>query len=282
MNKDEGEAISVRSTRSRPLAPWWQQLPSPDDLAKLVAVASAVLYGILFLAYRTYYAAVDIGPEDVGVTNSFVLARVFGFILVTLAMGAVVVGFLFLASGFTPGSRTIADLLRKATLVGLGGALCAYFYYLFPSISNWAPLLVVVALFPSVVALNLLKRSRFAPYWPFAFVFVAVVASVVIPSIAVVHQAAQLGQKARGGERVTSFNVFAIPIVDVSAPKIKLHWANPTIPYPPELFGHGQIPEPAMGVLLGQGNDVVIANILVGKQHRVVRLNAATVIVELL
>lgn len=273
------------SIRSRPLAPWapWRErVPPVDDLAKLVAVASAVLYGILFLAYRSYYAAMEINPEDVGVTNSFVLARVLGFILITLLVGAVVVGYLFLASGFTAGPQTRADGLRYVTFFVLGAALYFYFSRVFPSAPQLSPLLIIVALGAIAIILNLMKGPRFAPYWPAAFAIVALLLSVAIPSIAVAQEAAQLGQRARKGHSVTPFNIFKIPIIDVSAPEIRLHWANPMIPHPREIFGHGQLPEPAEGVLLGQGDNVVIASVRVGGQYRVVRLNAGAVVVELL
>lgn len=280
MSKDEGGAIPAPSAEPRP--PWWKRL-SVDDLAKLVAVASAVLYGILFLAYRSYYAAVEIDPEDVGVTNSFVLARVFGFILITLVVGAIVVFYLFITSGFTASHRPWADGLRYATISVLIFLLAYYFDWIFPpsipvvSFPLFGGLLIVIA-----VILNLLKWSCFAPYRQVPFVIVALLLSMVIPSIAVVQRAAQLGQQARKGELVKPFELFTIPIVDVSAPKIRLHWANPMIPHPREIFGHDQLPEPAEGVLLGQGDNVVIASVRVGGQYRVVRLNVAAVVIELL
>jgi hypothetical protein len=110
--------------------------------------------------------------------------------------------------------------------------------------------------------------------------FVALLLSLVIPSIAVVQRAAYLGQQAREGRHVEPFVLCGIPIIDVSAPKIRLYWANPTIPAPRELFDPGQ--RPAEGVLLGQSNNVVIASLRVeGQQYRVVRLNITAVVVEL-
>lgn len=283
MNKDEGGAIPAPSTRSRSLDQWQGWVPSVDTLAKLVAVASAVLYGILFLAYRSYYVAVEINPEDVGVTNSFVLARVFGFILITLAVGVIVVIYLFITSVSTTGHHPWANSLRYVTMLLLGVALSLYLGWIFPLATKFSLPLFLVVLAAIAVVLKHMKQSSLArPYWPVAFAIVALLLSVAIPSIAVVERATQRGQQARAGCPVTPFDFLKIPIVDVSAPRIRLHWANPTIAPPREFFGHGQDLKPAEGVLLGQGDNIVIANVRAGEQYRVVRLNATAVIVELL
>jgi predicted histidine transporter YuiF (NhaC family) len=60
---------------------------SLERFAKIASFCTAVIYGVLFIGYRTYYHELGITPEDIGVGSAFVLVRSIGFI--ALVIGAV-------------------------------------------------------------------------------------------------------------------------------------------------------------------------------------------------
>lgn len=181
-----------RGLRTPPTATWRLRWPDTDDLAKLGAVASAILYGILFLAYRTYYSAVDIDPEDVGVSSGFVLVRSIGFVLITLAIATTVAGYILVSTGSGPWAEAHPGLASYAVLAVLLGALGYYFFSLFPPSAGPLPaLLTYGALFALWPTFARLKRSRrYARHFTTAVVTAGVVLSVA---------AATLGEQARRG-----------------------------------------------------------------------------------
>jgi hypothetical protein len=67
----------------------WVNSFTLDIFVKVTAFCAAVIYGALFIGYRTYFNELGINPEDVGVGSTFVLVRSIGFIV--LAVGAVAV-----------------------------------------------------------------------------------------------------------------------------------------------------------------------------------------------
>jgi hypothetical protein len=106
-------------------------------------------------------------------------------------------------------------------------------------------------------------------------VIVGISVSFAIPSIAVNERAAELGQQARSGLPVSPIEVLTVPIVDVAAPQVLVHWANPAVPPPRELVS---TPE---GILLGEAGHHLVVSVVTGTHRRLVRLNATSVVVEL-
>jgi hypothetical protein len=102
------------------------------DITKFLAVSSVALYGILFLAYRRYYEAVDVTPEDAGVTNTFVLVRSPGFIVVTVAVATILFGLLISDGAISDADRPGHENLRALGRVLLSAAAAYYFYSLSP------------------------------------------------------------------------------------------------------------------------------------------------------
>jgi hypothetical protein len=77
----------------RPRSTAWETLHL-DDLTKILALSGGLIYGVIFMAYRAYYDALNLSPEDVGVDPTYILVRSPGFILLTIL--AVLFTFLFL------------------------------------------------------------------------------------------------------------------------------------------------------------------------------------------
>ena len=51
-------------------------LPSMDSVVKAFAIGGSVIYAALFLAYRTYYSALHVNPEELGINNLYVLGQI--------------------------------------------------------------------------------------------------------------------------------------------------------------------------------------------------------------
>jgi hypothetical protein len=264
------------------LAPgWWSRPPRIDDLAKLLPLIGALLYGILFLAYRSYYTAVGVTPEDVGVTNSFVLVRSPGFILLTLGYGTALLGIIVANSRPAPKSLNRAGAISLLASVLLPALAAYYLFDLFPaSTPTWVigPLSLLLAFTGAFT--QRFRRSRYRAHGPAVAWIVVILFGVALPAVAVIQQAAHRGQLARAGETVAAYDIFSVPIVDVAAPRITLMWADANVPHPRDIFGSGEA-TPVSGVLLGQGDGFIVVNVPVGAEQRVVRLDPSTVIVEL-
>jgi hypothetical protein len=250
------------------------------DVTRLLAVASAALYGILFLAYRGYYSALDIPPEDVGVNNSFILVRSPGFIVITVVVAAILFG-MIVSQGNVAGPTLPSHKRAKKVASLLLPAVAAYYFYsLFPPTTSFLVLVLVLTLLVSIgPALQRLEGKRSVSFRRALAATVTICVAVVIPSIAVVQQGEARGVQARSGVPVQPFTVFGIPIVDVSAPAVTVTWANPAVLAPPDAFGRGPSPGSAEGLLLGQGNGFFVVNIEVGGERRLLRLTSASVII---
>jgi hypothetical protein len=68
---------------------------TPENFLKLTAFSAAVIYGALFIGYRTYYNELRIRPEDVGISSTFVLVRSIGFIALAIGVVALVGSIVF-------------------------------------------------------------------------------------------------------------------------------------------------------------------------------------------
>jgi hypothetical protein len=256
------------------------ELFAREDLAKAAGAAGVALYAILFFAYREYYDALGISPEDVGVTNSFVLVRSAGFILISIGVGAAVAGYLFASSGYSAGPLQTSDVVRGVATLVLCAALGYYFAKLFPtSTLQFVPLLLAATPLPLGPLVNRLRQKRDDRRWVSALVASTTLVAIVIPAAGVARQAAELGRQAKAGVAVQPISVLTIPIVDVSAPKVQVYWANQSIPPPVAIFSAGT-GRPVQGTLLGQTSSIVVVNLETGPQPRIVRFAPAAVIVE--
>lgn len=253
----------------------------PPDLAgKATAVIGAGLYGVLFLAYRAYYDRLEISPEDVGVTYSYVLVRSIGFILVTILIFSVILSFFYLASELFSSERpSRQDFLRMAGCGVLGAFAGYYFFVLFPfSTPIWAGIVVGVVLLGLAVVLPMMRPKGDDKNWRITVVLLTLVLSVLIPAIALVLQGVDRGNAARSAGTVSALSFLNIPLLDVTAPSARVYWTNTSTAAPAEFFGAG----PPQGVVLGQTGTAVLVAINPANAPRIVRFNSSSVIISYL
>jgi hypothetical protein len=272
------DSSSVESPQS------WAPNVSIDDIAKIVAFVSVLLYGILFIGYRTYYEFLNISPEDVGVTSTFVLVRSPGFIALFLTTNWALTMFLIIPIWSYARSDDRAMLLRthRTGMIVIGVAVLATLFFLDFPFPILAPLLVpliigvAVAFFAGATERSTSSTDRHAPVPLIVF---TVILSLVATAILVFEAASEKGRAALAGESVDPMNFEGIPVLDVAAPSVEIYWADPRQPHIPKYFGDGAAPRPVSGLLFGQANNVVIANVKVAGGYEVVRFNGSSIIV---
>ena len=115
-----------------------------ETVLKALAIAGALVYGALFLGYRNYYSALGLSPEDVGVSNTYVLVRSVGFIALMALPAVALMLVARINSGYESGPVTRGDVARWAAMMALGLAIAGYLAIFTPE--GWPPYVQYVAL----------------------------------------------------------------------------------------------------------------------------------------
>ncbi|MCW2635898.1 MAG: hypothetical protein JWQ99_2265 [Blastococcus sp.] len=252
--------------------------PALDTVLKLTALAGALIYGVLFLGYRSFYTRLAVAPEELGVTNTFVLVRSIGFILLMAALAAALWVSWFQSRHFRSWPSTRRDVGRFAISLALGAALALYGATLSPERWPWwvgAAMAGAVFLIGGVSGVLMSDRPRLS----IAIVLSAgAVLTVVMPTAAVIGRADDLAGAVKAGSAVAPFDLFSVPVLDVAAVPARVTWIGPR-EQRPALFGSDRDPS-LSGLLLGQAGGTVILAIAVdqGDLH-LLRVPASSVLV---
>jgi hypothetical protein len=266
------------------------------------------------MAYRAYYDALNLSPEDVGVDTAYVLVRSPGFVLMTI--GAAFLAYWGIGSFesylakpeklLEPGSRFAFPRFVVWFLISLGAwvfsIFCLLTFYVvqfYGDMENLAAssqgnrmfgtlfiilsiIFATIRIVPDLLSkvapnrINSLNVGRVARYLQ---VGLALVITVLLPAVLVVGRAESLGHRAASGDSVRPVQVFGIVILDVSAVPVDLVWSDPKTPHPP-YFGSTAVSVPVSGTLLGQTENSIVANVSYAGRFRIVRFDARQVIVE--
>ena len=200
-----------------------------DTLVKSTAIGGAIIYGALFFGYRTYYKALGMNPEDVGIGNTFILVRSIGFVLLACVIAGAVYGAMIIMQRYKGGSRSWADVLNAIYGVALAIFLSMYLSALIPSTSplispslhlrDVATLAVIllVGLILAKVGPSQRTANRVA-------LFVAAVLAIALPAYAINQRAAILANESLAGKPVNPYAIFGIPVLDVSSDPVDATW----------------------------------------------------------
>jgi hypothetical protein len=230
-----------------------------DDALKVVGLAGALLYGLLFVAYRRYYEALGVVPEDVGVTNSFILPRAVGFILLVSVLALLIAALIANNNLPTPESRWFR---WRQQVVGtmLGLALAVFLSRFLPDSAGILSRLGIFSLvvLTSAVLVVLQRFEHFARIRIRATLVICFVVSLLVPAALVVMQARDSADRVLRGESVRALEVLSIPILDVQANPVYVSWVGEPEQRPAELFGNGPQPARIKGLLLGTNLEMTI------------------------
>jgi hypothetical protein len=103
-----------------------------DTLVKSTAIGGAIIYGALFFGYRTYYKALGMNPENVGIGNTFILVRSIGFVLLACVIAGAVYGAMIIMRRYKGGPWSWSDALNAIYGVALAIFLSMYLSALIP------------------------------------------------------------------------------------------------------------------------------------------------------
>jgi hypothetical protein len=277
-------------------------IPSVSTLEKGVAVGAATLYGALFLAYRTYYAAISADPEDMGVTSTYVLVRSPIYILTLLIIALAVwwaCDSCTQAAGAPPrqsAQRIIRQVLppvaaTSVIIVSFAHFLCG------PSLSWLLPSLRGPAVYVPYVLLFMLGPLTYVPalaYRRLALqcrerqamitgrnlsIMVVVAVALILPCSALMLRANYMASLARSGIPFSSVEYLHIPLLDIEAVPVTIDWIGPPSQRPPELFGSNSL-QSAHGLLLGRSQSAAIVRFDSGRQAKMVRLNLSSITIS--
>ena len=252
------------------------------DVLKISALGGALLYGVLFLGYYNYYRQLGLRPEDVGVSYTYILVRSIGFIvLMLLVLGAMAV--IYLAVTAEDDDATPEAKQKKTRLWILGGALfglflAMYLTYLFPqNWPDWAGWLFYFVFFGLIpICRRIVEGNRKRGNVTFAAL--ALLVTIVLPTAAVITRANALAHQVLAGHSIGPYEVFGVPILDVSAGTVTVTWIGRR-DQQPAIFSKNSS-EPIRGLFLGIESDAIVLMIANHKNHHIVRIPSALVIVE--
>ncbi len=240
-----------------------------ETLLKAFGAGSAILYGSLFLAYRAYYNAIGLSPEELGVNNTYVLVRAVGFSLVM----SIVAGLYIIGSAAGERAQDSSGLTAFTWLMFffassfVAGFLIAAFEP--PSWPTWiGPALAALGLLPPAYFGITHKRNSLA------FATLTALVAVVFPSAAVIGHAESLGGRAADGKKVHPYTLAGLPLLDVSAVPGSITWLGPPSQRPVEIFAQQN---QLNGMIIGQGPTVVVLVVDQGDGRRILRLPSGLV-----
>jgi hypothetical protein len=257
--------------------------PFPFDVLKISALGGALLYGVLFLGYYNYYEKLGLHPEDLGVSYTYILVRSIGFIvLISMMLGLMSMIYLStFETADTPDSEAVDTPHSKSHVLRSGLLYCILLLYLIIlTPRNWpgfiGGLISVAVITILMVAGAFARESRIKGLLVFSVL--ALLATIIFPTAVVVNRANDLARQALAGHPVAPYELFGVPILDVSARTVTVTWIG-SADQRPAILGK-QSPEPIQGLLLGL--EAGTAVLLIRNPHKteIVKFPSALVVIE--
>jgi hypothetical protein len=252
------------------------------DVLKISALGGALLYGVLFLGYYNYYRQLGLRPEDLGVSYTYILVRSIGFIVQMLLILGVLTGIYLLEPEGQ--DDTLANRDRKSVRLYTFGAalfsilLSLYLSYLLPRswpvwISVLAPFVIYFSVFfcRRIAKTNRNKGSAI-------FIALALLVTIILPTATIITHANALARQVLAGHSISPYEVFGVPILDVSAETVAVTWIGPRNQQP-AVFGKNSSGS-IRGLLLGIESQAIVLLITNQKNYDIVKIPSALVVVE--
>jgi hypothetical protein len=252
-----------------------QRSPFPFDVLKVSALGGALLYSVLFLGYYNYYEKLGLHPEDLGVSYTYILVRSIGFaVLIGMMFGLMSMIYLstFRNAAAPPGK---SHILRAGLLLTF-----LVFYLVILTPQNWPGF--IGGLILAVVIVILMIGGIFAGEdrvkGLVVFSVLSLLVTIIFPTAVIINRANDLAKQALAGHPVAPYELFGVPILDVSARTVTVIWIG-SADQRPAIFGK-QSPEPVRGLLLGVETGTAVLLISNAHKTKIVKLPSALVVIE--
>ncbi len=245
-----------------------QRHPTVELLLKFGAVPAAVTYAVLFVAYRNYYDRLGVDPESVGANSAYILARSSGFVLLILVFVAVAAASQLLDRRLSEDHPTRHIVFTK---LALSLPFTSFLTFLFSP--NLAPALVYLVVFVAAAA-QTVPLSLFRKFgdWTDTIVYALIIATGLIATgSAIVSRAHFEADQVLEGCQIGAAQLLAVPVLDVSAPKVTLNWIGPTQQRPTYFSNESTMPQMS-GLLVGRGT---------GEEYVLVRDNGSSSVLRI-
>lgn len=212
------------------------RMPRLENMLQLAALAGAVVYGALFTGYRAFYETLGIDPEDVGISNTFILVRSIAFVVLT----ALVALTWFSMTRLVNGAMNKRTGERSRTIISYGYniavAIAIGIFIIFFASPGWPPvakvIVVVSVLVIAMVLTHVANHSSYDDRRKMGAV-AAVIVGFLGSTTAIHHYATHLAQNVNAGNRIEPITIFGIPVLDVSSGKVTAAWVCPKEQQPP-------------------------------------------------
>jgi hypothetical protein len=212
------------------------RMPRLENMLQLAALAGAVVYGALFTGYRAFYESLGIDPEDVGISNAFILVRSIAFVVLTALVALTWFSMTRLVNNAI--NRRAGKRSRSFISYGynIAVAIAIGIFIVFFASPGWPPLakvvVVVSVLVISIVLTRVADQSSYDDRRKMGAI-AAVIVGFLASTTAIHHYAAHLAEDVNAGKTIAPITIFGIPILDVSSDDIRATWVCPEAQRPP-------------------------------------------------
>ncbi|MFC3893810.1 hypothetical protein ACFOWZ_20230 [Lentzea rhizosphaerae] len=261
-------------------------------ILKFAAAPGIILFATLFIAYRRYYATLGVTPEDVGITNAYVLSRSVGLVLLVLLFVAITALSSFIErreSGFGRGRPSgsglnrllskvwaVLPLILRAFLTAVTGLLLARLY---PRTVHYVILIFVLILVGVITLTSDRFYDRFGSFGRTFRLFVTALAGAIVLATALNSFAHyQANGRALRGCSVEPFDFYGLTILDISADYARIDWIGPP-QQAPAMFVESSGQRSVHGLVVGRGSTLSFVKRVEG-QVVVLQVPAALVTTE--
>ncbi|MDT5273574.1 MAG: hypothetical protein QOE48_745 [Mycobacterium sp.] len=272
-----------------------------DVFLKVASFCGVVIYGVLFIGYRTYFHELGITPEDVGVGSTFVLVRSIGFIALAIGAVALVLSIVFVLDQMAKRSMENQPVTENPVKQRLK------YLWQWSWNKQSVPWVLALAFWAVLLLIYLLALKPWS--WPVCWIVgvwivllavafvvmivaglqdpavglgivtaISIVISVILPGIFVYFRAHDLADSALRSTVVKPYSILfgSIPVLDVSSDEVDVEWVcDEKTKKPPSVFHGGYT---SKGELLGEDPSSVFVRMDPEGKATIVKLPAECVV----
>ncbi|MET9276112.1 hypothetical protein [Kribbella sp. NPDC003557] len=247
-----------------------------DTSLKLVGLIGIGIYAILFVAYQAYYSVLGIHPEEIGVTQLFLLSRSIAFLILIAIPTAYVVGIVIQArwraerearsASKLSGQQAEQDKDRKLRKLKILASstitLTSGVYLLSRSLEGAGLYGIGQTMFGAVTLAFGAAGFGLLLLWPqsreriiLAMVTITVIAAFIGAGIGLTREAREAATYVVDfGDEVPPITMLGLSLLDIETQRVEVSWVMPQPQRPTALFTSGL---QACALLIGKSTSTV-------------------------